>query len=168
MPVRVILALCVTAFSALCGRSLADGARRRAEALRSIAEGLRRLRVRMTGMFEPVSGALAQSGCALFETVAETMGDGASAGEAWRNMLRKPARRGSPVEYLTDADRHALSQLFDALGQSGREEQEILLAAALQSIEALRTGAEAKLGEADRLYAKLGLLVGLMLALIVL
>lgn len=167
MVLRVILALCVVLFSALCGRALADGVRRRAQALQSVSEGLRRLRVRMTGMFEPVAGALAQSGCPLFEAVSEGMRDGASAGEAWRAVSQRAARRGGLTDCLTDADRETLTVLFEGLGQSGREEQELLLSVSIERVEALRAEASAKVTEADRLYAKLGLLIGLMLALIV-
>lgn len=167
MLLRVILALCVVLFSTLCGRAMADGVRRRALSLQSISESLRRLRVRMTGMFEPVSGALAQSGCPLFEAVSDGMRDGASAGEAWRAVSAQESKRGGLVDCLTNADISALTTLFDGLGQSGREEQEILLSAAVGRVEALRAEAEARMSEAERLYARLGLLIGLMLALIV-
>ena len=168
MQLRLILALGVALLSALCGRALAEGVRQRAKVLSEVSDGLRRLRVRMTGMFEPVHHALAQSGCPLFEAVAEGMRDGDSAGVAWKRLLKPPARRAAGIDCLLEADRRALTRLFEGLGQSGREEQELLLAAASESVDALKDAARARLGEADRLYVKLGLLVGIMLALIVL
>ncbi len=167
MEVRVALALCVVLCGALCGRSLADGARRRAEALRGIVEGTRRLRVRMTGMFEPVQNALQHADCPLFSMVAEAMAGGRSAGEAWSAAQRRATRRGGPADCLTEADRRELTRLFEGLGQSGREEQDLLLGGALECLEALCGEAGKKAGEADRLYGTLGLLIGLMLALIV-
>ena len=167
MEVRLALALCVVLCGTLCGRSLSEGARRRAAALRGIIEAVRRLRVRMTGMFEPVQGALQRADCPLFAAVAEAMSGGRSAGEAWDGIRAKAGRRGGPAEFLLEADRETLTQLFDGLGQSGREEQDLLLGSALESLEALHAVARAKAGEADRLYVPLGLLIGLMLALIV-
>ncbi|MBR1820314.1 MAG: stage III sporulation protein AB [Clostridia bacterium] len=167
MEIRVALALCVVLFSALCGKSLADGVRRRANSLRALAEGLRRLRIHMTSMFEPVQNALDHADCPLMAMVAEGMRGGLSAKAAWEEIEKKAARRGGPIDSLTEADRKVLARLFAGLGQSGREEQDLLLGSALQAIESLREGAQEKVGEADRLYATLGLLIGLMLALIV-
>ena len=143
MEVRVALALCVVLCGALCGKSLSDGARKRAQALGDIIEAVKRLRVRMTGMFEPVQSALQHADCPLFTAVAEGMKCGRSAGEAWEGSRAKAGRRG------------------------GREEQDLLLGGALESLEALHSAAQVKAGEANRLYGTLGLLIGLMLALIV-
>ena len=167
MEVRVALALCVVLCGALCGKSLSDGARRRAQALKAIIEGVRRLRVRVTGMFEPVQSALRHADCPLFNLVADGMDGGKSAGAAWSKARDRAGRRGGPAEGLLQEDRQALTRLFDGLGQSGREEQELLLGGTLQSLETLYGAARAKAGEADRLYVTLGLLIGLMLALIV-
>ena len=167
MEVRVALALCVVLCGALFGKSLSDGARKRAQALGDIIEAVKRLRVRMTGMFEPVQSALQHADCPLFTAVAEGMKDGRSAADAWEGSRAKASRRGGPAEYLLEEDRLALAQLFAGLGQSGREEQDLLLGGALESLEALHSAAQVKAGEANRLYGTLGLLIGLMLALIV-
>ncbi len=167
MEIRIVLALCVVLCGALCGKSLSDSARRRAETLGSIIEAVRRLRVRMTGMFEPVQSALQHADSPLFIAVADGMKGGRSAGEAWEIVRDKAGRRGGPAEYLLKEDRQALTELFTDLGQSGREEQDLLLGGVLQALEALHTTALAKAGEANRLYMTLGLLIGLMLALIV-
>ncbi len=167
MEVRVALALCVVLCGALCGKSLSDGARRRAQALRGIIEGVRRLRVRMTSMFEPVQSALQHAECPALAMVAEAMAGGKSAGEAWSSVRARAVRRGGPAEGFLDADRQAMERLFERLGQSGREEQDLLIADALASLESLYKDAQSKAAEADRLYVTLGLLIGLMLALIV-
>lgn len=167
MEARLILSLCLVLASAFCGKALADGVRRRARTLREIVEGLRRLRIRMTGMFEPVREALAHSDCPLLGAVAAGMADGGSALSGWNSLEKRGNRRGSPLEGLTEADRQILFQLFSGLGQTGREEQELLLASAIKAMERQLEGAQAKVAEADRLYGALGLLIGLMLALIV-
>ena len=167
METRVVLALCVVLGSTLCGKALADSARRRANALKSLESGLRSLRVHMTSLCEPVRNALEHAGCPLLGAVAKGMEGGKSAGEAWRSVRRNALRRGGPADSMAEADARLLDGLFEQLGQSGREEQELLLKGALE--EVCRLGAEAakRVGEADRLYVSLGLLVGLMLALIV-
>ena len=167
MEIRVAIALCVVLCGALCGRALADGARRRTETLRALLEATRRLRVHMTSMFEPVQLALEHAGSPLYSTVAGAMGGGISASKAWEQAHRRATRRGGAIDSLLEEDRQALDRLFEGLGQSGREEQELLLASAAEALERLHGAALAKQREADRLYGTLGLLIGLMLALIV-
>lgn len=166
MDTRIALSACAVLCGALCGRALADAARRRANALRAIAEGLRVLRIHMTGMLEPVQNALERANCPLFTSVAEQMRTGMSADAAWRSLRQRALRRGGVCDALTQRDAQALDVLFERLGQSGREEQEALLDGAMADIERLREAAAKRAGEADRLYVSLGLLIGLMLALI--
>ncbi len=168
MDTRVALAACVVLGSALCGRAAADAVRRRAKTLASLAEGIRALRLQMTGMLEPVQCALSHSSSPLLSMVAEGMTEGTSAGDAWRKVRSAARRRGGPADALNQADVLALDAMFDRLGQSGRESQEALLNAALQTVERQLEGARAHALEADRLYVTIGLLVGVLLALIVL
>ena len=168
MDTRLALAICVVLGCALCGRALADAARRRANTLRALTEGMKVLRIHMTGMLEPVQCALAAANCPLFSLVAEAMGGGRSAGEAWRSVRRPAMRRGGPADALTESDARALDGLFNRLGETGREEQGTLIDASLEVLEGLRDEAAKRAAEAGRLYLSLGVLVGLMLALIVL
>ena len=71
------------------------------------------------------------------------------------------------MDSLIEADRQILTRLFDSLGQTGREEQDLLLSGVIEALERQQQAAQAKAAEADRLYLSLGLLIGLMLALIV-
>lgn len=167
MEIRIALALCVVLCGALCGRALAEGAQRRVETLCALVEATRRLRVQMTSLLQPVQLALERSGTPLYSLVAEAMTGGGSAATAWEQVRRRAARRGGAIDSLTDADRKALGDLFAGLGQSGREEQDLLLSGAIEALERLCEAARAKQREADRLYGTLGLLIGLMLALIV-
>ena len=50
---------------------------------------------------------------------------------------------------------------------TGREEQDLLLSGVVEALDRQQQAAQVKAGEADRLYLSLGLLIGLMLALIV-
>lgn len=167
MEVRVALAACVVLGSTLCGKAAADALRRRVNTLDALAEGLRTLRIHMTSLFEPVRLALERADCPLMTLVAAEMDDGRCADEAWRAVRPRAARRGGPADALTPQDMQALDTLFSRLGQSGRDEQEALLNTAAEAVGRLRDSARKKAADGDRLYVSLGLLVGLMLALIV-
>jgi len=167
MEARIATALCLVIASALCGKALADGVRRRAKTLEAILEGLRILRVHMIILFEPVRDALQRSECPIMVRVAEHMSNGTSAADAWTRAARQASRRGGEIDALSREDRTVLDELFSHLGESGREEQEAMLNMAIESVEAQREGALNKAREADKLYLPLGLLTGLMLALVV-
>jgi len=167
LETRIALAVCVVLGSTLCGKAAADATRRRYRVLAMLAEDLQTLRIHMTGMLQPVQCALESAGCPLMKRVAEGMREGHSAAEAWQAARGSAMRRGGPADALAADDLAALDALFSQLGQSGREEQEALLGATLETVGRLRDGALKKAGEADRLYVSLGFLVGLMLALIV-
>lgn len=162
-----MLAICAVLGSTLCGKAASDAVRRRHRVLAALAEDLQLLRIHMTGMLMPVQCALDRAGCALMRQVAEGMRQGRSAADAWQSVRESALRRGGPADALAAEDIGALDALFGQLGQSGREEQEVLLDAAMQTVGRLRDGALKKAGEADRLYVSLGFLIGLMLALIV-
>ena len=167
MEMRIAMAACVVLGCGLCGRSAAQAIRRRVRLLESLASGIRALRIHMTGMLEPVRCALESSGCELFSRVAENMREGRDAGDAWRDIRGEVLRRGGPGDALAEPELNAIDRLFDALGQSGREEQAALLDSAVAAVEGQLDGARRRAGEADRLYLSMGLLIGLMLALIV-
>ena len=67
---------------------------------------------------------------------------------------------------MVDDGKIALTPAVE-LSYLSAEEQERLLETALQTVEALLVGARKRAGETDRLYVSLGLLIGLMLALVV-
>ena len=168
MQVRIALTLCVVLCGAFCGHSLTVAQRQRAALLRALTEGLRVLKIHMTGMFEPIQDALGHSDCTLLRSVSSQMSEGVSAWAAWQAVRKSGrGRRGSSVGALEESDCVVLDRFFERLGESGREEQELLLEGTVQALEVQCEKAEKKSAEADRLYLKLGLLVGLMLALIV-
>ena len=167
METRIALEACVVLGSTLCGKEAADVTRRRVKTLDALFEGVRVLRVHMTSLFEPVQQALQRSENPLLIEVADGMRDGRGAGEAWRAVKPGAIRRGGAADALQRQDLVTLDTLFSSLGQSGREEQDALLDCALENLARLRESARQRSSEADRLYVSLGLLIGLMLALIV-
>ncbi len=167
MEIRIVLAACVVIGSVLVGKALTGAAHRRVETIRGIMEGLRALRVRMVSMFEPVQHALSDSECPILRQVGRRMGEGKSAGASWMSEKSRLCRAGGAADALTRADIQTLDRLFAHLGESGREAQDILLTESSEEMEHLLDEARKRAGEADRLYVALGLMVGLMLALIV-
>lgn len=152
----------------LCGRSLSHGAHRRVELLDSLCRGLRLLKLNMTSMFEPLAHALSSTHCPLLEQVGRALRPGTDAASAWNAVCAREARRGGSMDALCGEDRQVLEGLFRHLGESGRDAQELMLEAAIRRLDENLRAARARALEADRLYISLGLLIGLMLALIVL
>ncbi len=164
---RLALAFCVVVGCGLCGNALSMSARRRVETLTGLIQGVRVLRVHMIRMLEPVSIALTASECPALEQLGRAMKPGDSAGRTWRVVAERETRPGGLMDVLTLEDRRALDTLFNQLGESGREQQDILIASTLEALGKNLSDAEKRAGEAERLYLSLGLLTGLMLALIV-
>ena len=164
---RLALALCIVIGSTLVGRTLSGSARRRAASLKEIRDGVKVLRVHTVSQFEPVRDSLRSSGCQLLAQVGDRMGEGLGSGEAWLSAKPGLCRSGGLADALSASDVQLLDRMFSQLGQSGRETQEILLSDVLLSLDQACDSARTKAGESDRLYVSLGLLTGLMLALIV-
>lgn len=120
----------------------------------------------MLRMLETASQALSASDCPLLRQTGAAMTPGVSAREAWAAVCAAESRRFGGLDALTREDREALDGLFDGLGESGRGQQAILLSETLKALEQNLESAAARAREAERLYGSLGLLTGLMLALI--
>ena len=163
---RLVLALCIAVGCAMCGRAVAGAARRRADTLRALRNGLRMLKLHMTGMFQPLKPALSATGCQLLERLAAELRPGEGASGAWARLRIRECRPGGLCDALTREDLAALDRLFDGLGESGREAQELLIAEGIAALDMLYDQARTRAAEADRLYTSLGLLTGLTLALI--
>ena len=130
-----------------------------------LIQGIRVLRVRMLRMLEPVNIALAGSDCAMLRQVGAAMRPGMSAGEAWLAYRKQAGRSG--VDVLAGEDCVVLDQLFAQLGESGREQQSILLDSTVTALGKNLLQAEKRLRETERLYVSVGMMVGLILALAV-
>lgn len=133
--------------------------------LTGLIRGLEDLRAHMTRMLEPAAQALGFTDCPLLRLIGAAMAPGVSAREAWSKVCAAENRRG--MDALVQEDREVLDQLFEHLGESGREQQNRLLGEAARRLRENLEDACARAGEAERLYGTLGLLLGLMLALIV-
>ncbi len=163
---RWVLALCVVAGCTLSGCAMAGAARRRVRLLEALIEGVRRMRPHMIGMFEPVKRALEASGCPILEAVGGGMDPGVTASAAWARARKAEGRRGGGIDALSAEDLEILDGLFEQLGETGRDQQELLLNGVCAALQRNLEDARRRVGEADRLYISLGALTGLMIALI--
>lgn len=121
----------------------------------------------MTNMLEPVRDALSGAGCNVLTEVGTGMSAGVSAGESWSRLKAVQRRRGGMLDALNANELQVLDRLFERIGESGREAQAVLIEGTLVAMEPLAEAARRTAGEADRLYLSLGVLIGLMLALII-
>lgn len=166
MEARIALFGCVVLGSTLCGHRIAGLSRRRERLLTDVLAAARRLKASMLGMLEPVPDALSHSGNAVFEEIGRRMADGASAREAWKQVLNAGSAHHLGLFALDAQDRQVLERLFERLGESGREAQEIHLSAAVEALESRTQDAESQRKQSTALSTRLGFLVGLMLGLI--
>lgn len=163
---RWALGICLVAGCMVCAQAMAMGVRRRVTVLTQLTAGLRALRVHMLRMLETAPQALSASDCALLRQTGAAMTPGVSAREAWATVCAAESRRFGGLDALTREDREALDGFFDGLGESGRAQQELLLSETIRALAQNLESAVCRAREAERLYGSLGLLVGLMLALI--
>ncbi len=164
MMLRLIAAALLSAACALAGRAVAGACVRRAQALGALMDSVQRLRVDMLDKLLPLREALS-TGHPVMRAVSEAMARG-GAGQAWRRVQGALTARGGALDCLTRQDLEALSTLFEGLGESGAAQQRILLSGALDALESLRGEADKKAREESKLYATLGFLAGLSLAIL--
>ena len=135
--------------------------------LKTLIDGMKSLQIHMLHMLEPVASALVFTECPLLEQTGRAMTPGTSAREAWTWVKDISSGRRSGLETLAGEDLQTLDAFFHKLGEVGRAEQGLLLNRVIRTLEENLEGARSSAGEAERLYGSLGLMVGLMLALLV-
>ena len=161
---RTLLALLAALGAALVGRSLAAACARRGRTLRQTMDALQHLRIEMLERRLPLHAALSHARADVLRRVGERVAAGEGAAEAWRALLPALERRGGALDSLTREDISALTAFFDGLGAGARAGQEALFQTALRELGRLEAEAAQNGVEKGRLYATLGLLGGLMLA----
>ena len=168
MGVRLGAACLMTAASAWGGRMLAGAQARRTEALREMLGGVRRLQVDMLDRRLPLGEALKACGGALMAATAERMAEGLAPEEACGEAAAGLRERGGPLDCLEEGDMAAVKRLFGGLGEGGLEKQRVLLKDTEEELERLLRQARRKREEQGKLYASLGALGGLAMALLLL
>ena len=158
---RTLLALLAALGAALAGRSLASACARRGRALRQAMDALQLLRIQMLDRRLPLHAALDHARSDVLRRVGERVAAGEDAASSWRALLPSLTRRGGALDCLTQEDVSTLTAFFDGLGA----EQEALFQTALRELGRLEAEAARSGAEKGRLYATLGLLFGLMLAI---
>jgi len=168
MTVRIGAACVMTAASAWGGRLLAAAQGRRAEELNRLSEGVRRLEIEMLERRMPVREALEACGLPAFRLVAGQMEGGAPPGGAYAAAEGSLYDRGGALDCLDEGDRTALKRLFGGLGEGGAQAQRLVLNEAAEELARLAGQARRRREEQGKLYASLGGLGGLALALLLL
>ena len=168
IAVRLGAACVMTAASAWGGKMLAGAQARRVETLQRTLAGVRRLNVEMLERRTPVKEALLACGEAVFEETAGQMEGGAPPGAAYARAEERLRERGGALDSLEEGDMAAFRRLFDGLGEGGVEAQRLVLNEAAEELERLAGQARKKKEEHVKLYASLGALSGLALALLLL
>ena len=162
---RTLLALLAALGAALAGRSLASACARRGRALRQAMDALQLLRIQMLERRLPLHAALDHTRSDVLRRVGERVAAGEDAASSWRALLPSLTQRGGALDCLTQEDVSTLTAFFDGLGADARAGQEALFQTALRELGRLEAEAARSGAEKGRLYATLGLLFGLMLAI---
>ena len=163
--VRVALAVLAALGAALMGRSLAAACARRGRTLRQAMDALQHLRIEMLERRLPLHAALSHARFDVLRRVGGRMAAGGPAAEAWQTLLPSLTRRGGALDSLTREDISALTTFFDGLGAGTRTAQEALFLSTTRELGRLEAEAAKNGAEKGKLYATLGLLFGLMLAI---
>lgn len=166
MAVRWTLAALVVIGSGLCGRAFAASAERRLRLLREMLDALRRLKIQIVNLLEPLDSALTQTGFPLFESVAAHLDAVGNAADAWQAAIGKASKRGQCADCLARPEMEAMERLFERLGESGRADQEEGIRACIASLELACEEARRQSRETGRLYTSVGILTGLALAVL--
>lgn len=166
MSIRVLLAICIVVCCAFCGKTFAAEARRRADLINELIEGLRLLRIYMTGMMEDVRHALMETGCKSLILIGKEMANGGNAAKAWKRATLSKHFQNTGLDTLKREECDIIEHLFDKLGESNRESQKVLIESAVKALEERLPEARKKASEAEKLYSTLGMLIGLIFALI--
>lgn len=170
---KLLGAALVVGGPAWAGLALAAGLRRRPRELRQLQTALHVLQTEIDWGATPLPAALARAGAAcpgpagrLFASAAAELaaGDGRGAGEAWAAAVD----RAYPELALTPADRDILTALGACLGASHREDQMRHLHLCLDRLALAEREAREQAERGARLWQHLGVLGGLLLAVLAL
>jgi len=160
-------AILVTA-GALLGRALAAKLRRRAEAIERLSCALKAMGHHMLDRRVPLHQALIEADHPVLADTAEgLLGDpAATPGDCFRRAYRTHAARGGLLDSLTADDEAILFRLFDSLGAGTAQAQRIALEEVGRALEEILAVARKARDEKGKLYASLGVLGGMAVAVL--
>ncbi len=166
--IRLGAACALTVACGWGGRMLAAAQGRRAQALSGLHAGVKRLAAEMLERRLPLQEALSACGEELFAAVARGLAAGNSPSAACAAAMGALGTRGQALDALDEGDVAALQRLFDRLGEGNVTVQRLLLEEAAEELQRLHGQARRRREEQGKLYASLGALTGLALALMLL
>ena len=166
--IRLGAAAILVAAGALMGRALAAKLRRRADALEQLSAALKAMEHHMLDRRTPLHQALTEANHPALADAAEgLLGDpSATPGECFRRAYRTHAARGGNLDSFTAEDEATLFRLFDSLGAGTAQAQRIALQEAGRALEEHMAVARKARDEKGKLYASLGVLGGMAVAVL--
>ncbi len=170
---KLLAVVLVVGGAAAAGQAAAARLRRRPRELRQLQTALHVLRTEVDWGMTLLPEALARAGRCVAGPAAElfaatarvlTVGDGRGAARAWQQAVEEIG----PATSLAPEDREALLALGACLGASHREDQLRHLDLCLERLARAEVEARERAATEARLYQQLGLLGGLLVALLAL
>lgn len=166
MEINLLIACVMIVGCTLCGSAFAAVYQRRKSCCCEILEALRFLKINMVEQLKTVGDALGESEMSLFKSVAQEMTGVCDVADAWQKIRNLETRRGCFADCLTERELRPLDRLFRRIGVSGKEEQELCISGCIAEYELLSEAADKKAERSGKLYASLGSLIGLTLAVL--
>lgn len=161
---RLILALLVITGCTLIGYALAGAASRRAKLVSGILNAMRLLQAEMLENLMPLSDALQKSDSSAFKQTGERLKH-MPVKQAWRSVRTELSERGGELDSLTHEDILPLDMFFDGVGTSGNAALSELFANVIRAMERRELEAREQCSARNKLYTRMGLLTGLLIAL---
>lgn len=163
---RITVACAIVVASALCGHSAAASQQRRCRLIAELIQAIHEMRIRMVVHLEPIETVLKNSGTTLFRNVAVRIGEYGSIYDAWISARGQLTARGCSADCLGEGEIHVLDVMFSGLGESGKHQQDLLLRTCAAELETIAKSEKNRLEQISRLYTTLGMLLGLMIAVV--
>ena len=162
----VLLVLILLSCTAV-GRSISNMRKCRCELLGELLAAMRVLRLRMLNSMEPLGVLLRKSDSRLFCELGNALWEGGNLQQCWQDKRRDEHRRSGLLSGLNEADLHILDTFFQNLGRSGRDEQNQLFAAAIESLEESQVQARQHYLDSSKLCTALGSLIGIAICILI-
>lgn len=162
MNLKWTMVLCIIIASTLCGYSLAGAASEKQKFLMGLVSAVKKLRICVVDMMLPIEQALKQTGFLLFCEVADRIVKERSLYDAWRMT----SDSGRISVNLSASEKNTLDELFMQLGGSGRSMQDELLCGHICVFEMYADEARERAAKVCRVYASIGFLTGMAIAIL--
>ena len=165
MSVRLILCALVIVAMGLAGMQIGDSYRRREKLLGELIRSLKRLEEQMLLRHQPLGEALRQADMPLLSKLADAA-EANGAETAWADFCRQETRLEGSLAALEPPERAVMDAFWSELGLLARKEQLSRFSEAQEELRRLHGQAREASAKRARLYATLGVLLGMIIVVI--